>query len=53
MPSKNGGSTCPTFSGPRNTAGRRARAHNLDMAARGLDFPEAFPKNEAMDFAVD
>ena len=34
-------------------AGKRARAHNLAMAARGLDFPEAFPKNEALDFALD
>ena len=53
------GSTYPTFGVEetpcrrRSAAGRRVRAHNLDMAARGLDFPEAFPKNEALDFALD
>jgi hypothetical protein len=30
-----------------------AGAHNLNMAARGLEFPEAFTGNEALDFAQD
>jgi hypothetical protein len=55
---QNSGGACPTFTGPRNTApstkrSGKARAHNLDMAARGLEFPEAFTGNEALDFAQD
>jgi hypothetical protein len=43
------------LSGPKkhhavDEARKRARAHSLDMAARG---PEAFPGNEALDFALD
>jgi len=37
----------------RTAARKRARAHNLDMAARGLNYPEAFLGNEALDFALD
>ena len=49
--SQNSGDTGPTFSGPRNTAPSTKR--ESDMAARALSFPEAFPGNEALDFALD
>jgi hypothetical protein len=39
------------LSGTRETP--RRRRSNLDIAARGLDFPEALPGNEALDFALD